>query len=177
MRPAHDPTHGSVTVHLVRHAHAGDPERWEGPDAARPLSRKGREQAERLGAFLAAAGVRPDRILTSPKVRAAQTAAILGGALGVEPVIDSRLAEGCGLACLEALLGDTGVREPMLVGHDPDLSTLLSVLLGAQGQEMRKGAIATIDLGLPVLRGEGVLRWLVPPGLLASDRSEHAERT
>jgi len=158
--------HDPQVVHLLRHAHAGDPERWDGPDATRPLSRRGRGQAERLGAFLVAAGVRPDRIITSPKVRAAQTAAIVGTALGLEPVVDPRLAEGCGLACLDALLRDAGVREPMVVGHDPDLSMLLSAMLGADGQVMRKGALATIAVEPPIERGCGVLRWLVPPEVL-----------
>lgn len=155
-----------ATIHLLRHAHAGDPDRWDGPDAARPLSHKGRGQAERLGAFLAVAGVRPDRIITSPKVRAAQTAAIVGAALGLEPVVDARLAEGCGLSCLESMLGGADAREPMVVGHDPDLSMLLSVLLGASGQVMRKGALATIAVERPLERGCGVLRWMVPPELL-----------
>jgi phosphohistidine phosphatase SixA len=162
-------THAPEVIHLLRHAHAGDPERWDGPDAARPLSRKGRGQAERLGAFLAAAGVRPDRIVTSPKVRAAQTAAIVGEALGLQPVMDARLAEGCGLSCLDEVLRDAGVRAPMVVGHDPDLSMLLSLLLGASGQVMRKCALATIAVGLPLERGCGELRWLVPPEVLPPD--------
>ena len=166
MTPRHDHSPSLHQVHLLRHAHAGDPERWDGPDAVRPLSRKGRRQAERLGAFLAGAGLRPDRIITSPKVRAAQTAAIVGAALGVEPEEDELLAQGCDLADLDAMLRASGAREPMIVGHDPDLSELLSVLVGARGQVMRKGALATIAVRPPLRPGEGVLRWLVPPELL-----------
>jgi phosphohistidine phosphatase SixA len=166
MSPRHDDASPLRAVHLLRHAHAGDAERWDGPDALRPLSRKGRRQAERLGAFLAAAGVQPDRIITSPKARAAETAAIVGGALGLEPVEDARLADGCGLADLDALVHASGAREPMVVGHDPDLSALLSVLIGARGQVMRKGALATIEVLRPLRPGEGVLRWLLPPELL-----------
>lgn len=166
MPPRDDPAGGTRTLHLLRHAHAGDPERWEGPDALRPLSGKGRRQAERLGAFLAAAGVRPDRIITSPMVRAVQTAALVGEALGVAPVEDARLAEGCGLDCLHALLEAAGGREPMVVGHDPDLSLLLSVLIGARGQAMRKATLATIDVDWPLRPGSGRLRWLIPPEVL-----------
>lgn len=167
MTPPHARTSGAHLVHLLRHAHAGDPDRWDGPDAKRPLSRKGRQQAERLGTFLAAAGIRPDRIITSPRVRAAETAAIVGRALGLEPAEDARLAEGCDLADLDALIAGSGAREPMVVGHDPDLSALLSVLIGARGQAMRKGALATIEVRLPLRPGEGLLRWLVPPDLLS----------
>ena len=166
MTPRHDDASPLRAVHLLRHAHAGDAERWEGPDASRPLSGKGRRQAERLGAFLVGAGVKPDRIITSPKVRAAETATIVGSALGLEPVEDDRLAEGCDLADLDSLVLASGAREPMVVGHDPDFSELLSVLIGAPDQVMRKGALATIDVRRPLRPGEGVLRWLVPPELL-----------
>ena len=67
----------SVQLHLLRHAHAGDPEGWTGPDAARPLSAKGEKQAERMGRFLAESGFKPDIFITSPKIRAARTAEIV----------------------------------------------------------------------------------------------------
>lgn len=171
MTPAHG-DHPLRALHLLRHAHAGDADRWDGPDALRPLSRKGRRQAERLGAFLVGAGVRPDRIITSPRVRAAETAAIVGAALGLQPVEDDRLAGGCDLADLDALIVSAGAREPMVVGHDPDFSALLSVLIGARGQVMRKGALATVDVHRPLRPGEGVLRWLVPPELLVGGDPE-----
>ena len=63
-----------IELYLLRHADAGDPMAWQGPDAARPLSGKGERQADRLGRFLAGIGFTPDAIITSPKVRAAQTA-------------------------------------------------------------------------------------------------------
>ena len=63
-----------IAVHLLRHAHAGDPERWTGDDSLRPLSEKGRRQAERLGRLLAGHDEAPDLFITSPRVRAAQTA-------------------------------------------------------------------------------------------------------
>ena len=65
-----------IELHLLRHADAGDPMAWDGPDEARPLSDKGERQADRLGRFLAGVGFAPDVIITSPKVRAAQTAEI-----------------------------------------------------------------------------------------------------
>jgi phosphohistidine phosphatase len=160
-----------VRLHLVRHAHAGDPMRWDGPDAARPLSHKGRVQASDLGAFLAAADVRPGRIVTSPKERARQTADIVGAALRLEPEQDDRLAVGCDLPTLEAILEDGTAPEVMVVGHDPYLSELLSELVGAAGQVMRKGAIATIDAPRPLRGGSGLLRWLIPPEILPRSRT------
>ncbi len=70
------------TLHLVRHAHAGDPEAWDGPDELRPLSNKGRRQAERLGSFLLRTDIRPDRLISSPKLRALQTAELVGAIPG-----------------------------------------------------------------------------------------------
>ena len=153
-------------LHLVRHAHAGNPARWAGPDEDRPLSEKGRRQAERLSDLFAAAGLAPDVILTSPKLRAVQTAEILARAIDQEVRIEPRLGGGVDLATLAAILADAGSpAQPMLVGHDPDFSDLASDLVGA-ALAMRKGALARIDLTGPPQPGAGVLRWLLPPDVL-----------
>jgi phosphohistidine phosphatase len=171
MPPRTDAARRLTTVHLVRHAHAGDPERWDGPDELRPLSPKGRKQAERLGAFLVRAGIRPDRIISSPKVRALQTAELVGEALGLEVGVHERLSSGCSMACLDSVLGESGARAPMVVGHDPDFSMLLSGLIGSAPQGMRKGALATIDVQRPLRAGTGALRWFIPPELLVERES------
>lgn len=139
---------------------------WEGDDDLRPLTSKGRKQAERLGRFLCEHGIHPDVIVSSPKVRALQTAEIVGAELGMTVRNDSRLASDFGKRELWSLLDDLGAREPMLVGHDPDFSQLLGYLIDAAGLTMRKGALATVDLETRLGDGEGVLRWLLPPELL-----------
>ena len=115
-----------MNLYLVRH---GDAEH-DGDDSLRPLSARGREEVERLGAYLAARGVRVAEIRHSPKLRAAQTAEILSSALnapraqreGLMPNDDPRpLAADVGQAT-----GDL-----MLVGHLPQLPLLAAVLLGA----------------------------------------------
>jgi len=153
-------------VHLLRHAHAGDAFEWIGDDDLRPLTKKGRRQSERLGAFLETHGVRPDVIVTSPLVRARQTADIVAEALGMTVKTDQRLGSGFGKRELWALLDETGAREVMFVGHDPDFSSLLTYLIDAAGMNMRKGTLATVDLQTKLGDGEGELRWLVPPDLL-----------
>ena len=158
-----------MRVHLLRHAHAGDPNEWEGDDDLRPLTRKGRRQSERLGAFLEAHGVRPDVIVTSPKVRAQQTAEIVAAAMGMTVKADERLGAGFGKRQLWDLLDELGARDPMFVGHDPDFSSLLAYLIDSAGIEMRKGALATVDLSTKLGDGDGTLRWLIPPDLLADD--------
>jgi phosphohistidine phosphatase len=161
----------AVQLHLLRHAHAGDPETWDGPDALRPLSSRGERQADRLGRFLAGIGFQTDAIITSPKVRAAQTARLVAKRLGVPVGTDDRLGDELGLGSLEAILRDAGdPSAPILVGHDPDFSDLVVKLCGALGVPMRKGSFARIDAERPFEPGQATLRWLVPPDLLKPDR-------
>ena len=156
-----------LQLHFLRHADAGDPEAWAGPDAARPLSSKGERQAERLGAFLAEVAFRPDAVISSPKLRARQTADIIAGAIGVAVREDDRLAAGFDPETVDAILADAGgPRRPVLVGHDPDFSRVLGWLSGADGLTMKKGAFARVDVRGPVAEGRGTLRWLVAPDLL-----------
>ena len=160
-----------MLLHLVRHADAGDPEAWTGPDAARPLSEKGRAQAERLGVFLAEHDVRTDAVITSPKLRAAQTAEIVAGHLSVAVTTDDRLGEPLDLAKLDAVLTDAGNPDrPMLFGHDPDFSEFVAELCGAANVPMRKGALAKIEVDRPLESGGGTLRWLIPPDAVKPKR-------
>ena len=158
---------GTVRLHLLRHAHAGDAFAWSGEDDLRPLTEKGRKQSQRLGDFLGARNVRPDVIVTSPKVRAAQTAEIVAAKLDMTVRTDRRLADGFGQRELWALLDEAGAREVMIVGHDPDFSRLLAYLIDAAGISLKKGALATVDIETRLGDGEGKLRWLIPPELLA----------
>ncbi len=158
-----------VALHLLRHADAGDPDRWTGPDAQRPLSEKGRLQAERLGLFLAEAGFEPDAILSSPKLRALDTARLTATPLGLPVVVVEALGGGLDLDGVEAILNGAGnPRRPLLVGHDPEFSELAAELAGVAELPMRKGALIRLDTMRPLHRGGGIVRWLLPPDLLAT---------
>jgi phosphohistidine phosphatase len=157
----------TVELGLLRHAHAGDPTTWNRPDDIRPLTDKGRGQAERLGRLLASAGFVPDAMLTSPRVRAVQTAELVADHLDVPVRTDQRLGGLLDLGVLEAILDDAGTPvRPILVGHDPDFSDLLVLLTGSPGLRLRKGAFALLDVERPLAAGSAELRWLVPPDLL-----------
>ena len=160
-----------MLLHLLRHAHAGNPEAWTGPDAARPLSEKGRGQAERLGVYLVGLAFKTDAIITSPKLRAVQTAEILADHLGVVVTEDDRLAGSLDLDALEAVLaGADDPERPILVGHDPDFSDLLAELCDGANVPMRKGAFARIECDRPLRPGRGTLLWLIPPDALRPAR-------
>lgn len=162
-------------LYFLRHADAGDPAAWEGDDADRPLSRKGTRQAERLAAFLARIGFKTHATLSSPKKRARQTAEIVADAIGSDVTLDERLAAGFGLEALPAILAEAvrsdadTAADPsriLLVGHDPDFSSVVSELCGASSFSLAKGALARVDLKGPPGPGAGGLRWLVPPDVL-----------
>ena len=155
------------TLFLLRHAHAGDSGRWTRDDALRPISDKGRRQSERVGRMLAGADEPPDLLITSPKVRAAQTAEIVGASHGVRVVEEPRVAGPLDAEVVGEILAAAGQPlRPCLVGHDPEFSFLLAELIGVTDIPMRKGAVARVDFEGRVDAGRGVLRYLVPPELL-----------
>ena len=161
---------GAVELYLVRHAHAGDAARWTGDDARRPLSAKGRMQAERLARLLAALQVDIDVIVSSPRVRARESAEPIARSLGMEVRIDERLGGGLTIRGLEQVLVDHGdPSRALIVGHDPDFSDLVADLSGATSLPMRKGALARLDGSRPLRPGGAILRWLIPPDALAGE--------
>jgi phosphohistidine phosphatase len=159
-----------LQLYLLRHAHAGNSATWDGPDSERPLSPKGRRQVHKLGAFLAERGFTPDAIVTSPKLRARQTAELFADAIGIAFTVDDRLGDALDPDDVGAIVEHVGGTSVVLVGHDPDFSTLAAVLTGTEYLPLKKGAMARIDMSLPVQPDGGVLRWLLPPELIA-DRS------
>jgi phosphohistidine phosphatase len=124
---------------LLRHGDAAD----GSPDAERPLTDTGEKQARAVGPALARLGVKLDACLTSPKVRAAETARLACEPLGIEPQLEPKLAGGpFDAEALAAGLGDN----VLLVGHDPDFSMAVHALTGAQVR-LKKGGLAGIEKG------------------------------
>jgi len=123
------------------------------PDAARYLTARGRVSFREMALRFRDAGGLPTRILTSPLVRAVQTAEILSETLRYdgEVVLDPRLSPGFDVAMMNDVLdGYPSEREIAFVGHEPDLGDILTRLLSLpQGYSMRKGAIAALDLPIP----------------------------
>ena len=148
---------------LLRHGKAENLN--PGGDGARALVEKGREQARRAAKVLKRAKWLPDIVLTSPLVRARQTAAEFCDTASIPgAVIQGWLA--CGMRPQQALDELGTFREfnrVAIVGHEPDLSELIQWILGAAGGtvEMKKGALACLQV-FPPLR-HGSLAFLIPP--------------
>ncbi len=124
-------------IFLLRHA---DAENGQGDDAARRLTPKGEHQALTAGKALAAMGAEIDACLTSPKVRAAETARLACEALGLEPEVAPELRGGP----FDSLDLSAGRGDVLLVGHEPDFSGEVGRLTGGR-VKMRKGGLAIVD--------------------------------
>lgn len=124
-------------IYLLRH---GDAEDGAGDDAARRLTPKGERQAQAAGQALATLGIEPDACLTSPKVRAADTAQLACKALGLEPEATEELRGGP----FDSIALAAGRGDVLLVGHEPDFSAEVARLTGAHVR-LRKGGLAVID--------------------------------
>lgn len=149
---------------ILRHA---DAEGQATSDFERKLTDKGRRQSKQVGRFLAQLEITPERIVTSPLVRAVETAELVGKEVLCNDVTeDERLA--CGMqpatGC-ELLFEYEEDATIMLVGHEPDLSTFVAYLSGmenAWGIEMKKASSAYLEVEKPGFAGS-TLRWLIPP--------------
>jgi phosphohistidine phosphatase len=124
-------------IYLLRH---GDAEDGEGDDAARQLTPKGERQAEAAGRALVTLGAEIDACLTSPKVRAAETARLSCRPLELEAETAGELRGGP----FDSLSLAAGRGNVLLVGHEPDFSTEISRLTGAR-VKLRKGGLAVVD--------------------------------
>ena len=126
---------------LIRHADAlpGD------PDELRPLSAGGRAAARELGARLAADGIRPDAILTSPLLRARETGDALASALGCRAESTEALAPGATTDGLKAAAAGRG-EMVIAVGHAPDCGQIAAELGNGEAPPFPPGGTAELQL-------------------------------
>lgn len=161
---------------IVRHAIAFDRDRhrWR-EDAARPLSPAGMRRARKAAAGLEKLTARPQRLLTSPLLRAKQTAQILTDVAGWPAAEEvAELAPGePSLAILELLANDRS-KLTAVVGHQPGLGHLLAACLidggGSLPIELKKNAAACISFDGRPRAGRAALKWLATPRMLRALR-------
>jgi len=163
------------TLYLIRHAIAYE----RGPkwpdDTKRPLTRAGIAKMRRAAKGIVAAGVKVDLVLSSPLVRARQTAEIVAAAFKRPPkVVEAKelAPDQSAEAVVKLLASHRQSRQLALVGHEPDLGQLAAWLVGASRPLVfKKGGVARIDVHDRSVRGGGQLVWLATPSLLRKIRS------
>ena len=144
-----------MLLYLLRHAEA-EPHRPD--DFSRQLTETGIKQARRVGCFMKEQCLRPDLILSSPVVRARETAEIVGKLLGKVDLLEVPWAA---LAEIEA---HNRFKSILLVGHEPDFSALIAALTGlARSPSIQVGKASLICINLPRVQfGSGILQFLLP---------------
>jgi phosphohistidine phosphatase len=157
-----------MKLYLLRHGLAGDRTEWKGDDSARPLTLGGFAKMKRTAATFAKLELDLDWILTSPLVRAYQTAEIVAKRFKMldKLVKDERLGSDFEVKFLAEILDEYSHADAlMLVGHEPGMGAAVTHLTGAR-VVFKKGALAFVELSdAKSMKGE--LVWLIPPKVLA----------
>jgi phosphohistidine phosphatase len=155
-----------MICYFLRHGIAADAARFAGSDRDRPLTGKGIEKMTAVAKRLAEMDVVLDCIVTSPLLRAKQTAQIVADALGLRPVEDARLGPGFSYDRLREVLGERrDANAIMLVGHEPAMSETVGDAIGGASIDFKKGAIAAVEFPDPQ-SARGVLLWMASPKIL-----------
>lgn len=155
-----------MILYFLRHGNA-EPAHRDG-DEHRRLSPAGEAALHGARTSWRRLNLRPDVVLTSPLVRARRTAELACDALGGRPEVVERLAPGAEWADFaQAMATHPQARRVLFVGHEPDLSSVISLLSGARSVRVRPGGVACLEFpGIPE-PGDGEIAWLLDPDLYA----------
>ena len=148
-----------MQLYFFRHGEADWPG-WKKPDDERPLTDFGKKEVRRVAQFLERLKVRPDFVVSSPLPRASQTAKIAAEQLKTKLREDEALEPGFGMSELGSVLKRHRSKVLMLVGHEPDFSSVISGLTGAS-LKLSKAGVALLDVDPDSEQGR--LLWLFPP--------------
>jgi len=159
-----------LELYLVRHGVAAERGKDWPDDSKRPLTPDGIARLRKSARGLAAIGVSFDQIVTSPLVRARQTAEVLAEELKGKPPIataDALAPAGSSAAVMQEIARHVRNPRVALVGHEPNLGELAAQLIGARAPlEFRKGGMCRIDFDVLPPKGTGLLRWFLPPKVM-----------
>ena len=162
----------NVNLYLMRHAIAAEPD-GSCLDSLRPLTEKGRSKLEKITSTLKKSELLVDLILTSPYLRARQTAELVAKTLNIKPncVVESENLAPLGYG--DQLIDEINARWPienlMLVGHEPGLSQLIGVLMAGDASlqiQMKKAGICKLSVEKLSYARCARLEWLMTPALL-----------
>jgi phosphohistidine phosphatase len=160
-----------MNLYILRHAIAEErnPDKFPN-DAKRPLTDKGAKRMRRIAEGLRALGLEFDMILSSSYTRAKQTAEIVAKEFGAEDKLkfSKHLETGDGEKLIDQINTLGTIESVLLVGHEPDLSELISVLLVGDSRlplTMKKGGLCKLTVGTLKYGQCASLEWLVPPSV------------
>lgn len=157
-----------MQLYFLRHGQADWPDWDPARDDERPLTDAGLVRMKAEAKAIKRLGLKLAVILTSPLVRARQTAEAVAERLDLRPVEEPALAPGLDVKRLgEVLQRHAEAEAIMLVGHEPDFSLTIAKLIGGGRVVMKKGGLARVDLqSVDPPRGE--LVWLLAPKTLSA---------
>ena len=160
----------TLALYLIRHGLAAERGKDYPDDSKRPLTNAGINALRKEAAALAAMDVAFDVIISSPLVRAKQTADVIAQGLAEKPSVilsDALSPAGSQSSLFQELAKHMRKASIALVGHEPNMGELAARLLGAKGGiEFKKGAVCRIDFEVFPPKGVGTLRWLATPRML-----------
>jgi phosphohistidine phosphatase len=160
----------TLELYLIRHGLAAERGDEYPDDSKRPLTSDGIASLRKEAKALDGLDIGFDHIITSPLVRARQTADVLAEHLKTKPTIsnsDALTPAGSAAAVIQEVGKHARKGRVALVGHEPNMGELAARLLGARGAvPFKKGAICRIDFDVLPPKGIGQLRWFVPPKIL-----------
>jgi phosphohistidine phosphatase len=164
---------------LLRHGIAVERDEWEGTDGDRPLTERGAKRVAQAAAGLNRLDVQPIHVLSSPLVRAIETAKIVHSVLGVRSaieIVDELLPDAPPTRLLSILRKCSPESLVLFIGHEPHLGMAASVLLSGRVSAsfpLKKAGACLIELSIPAKPGQGVLRWWLTPGQLRAMGKGH----
>jgi len=159
-----------MILYVVRHGIAVDrTDPKSPPEAERPLTAKGVQKTRSAALGFAALGAKPDVLVTSPFLRAAQTAEIFAEALGFSPDkirVSDTLKPLANPADTMKELSQMKAKELACFGHAPHMDLLIAYLAGARGPftELKKAGVACFEHGSA--HGKWMLKWILSPKML-----------
>ena len=161
---------GPYELYFIRHGLAEERgEAWP-DDSKRPLTDEGTSSMRKASRGLARLGVSVEIVLTSPLVRARQTAELVAAGLDPRPSVvnvDSLAPDGTYAAVVADLEKHARKTRIALVGHEPMIGELAARLIGSRHPiEFKKGGVCRIDVEDLPPAGPGDLRWLLTPKIL-----------
>ncbi len=162
-----------MKIYLVRHGIAYEP---GGPgyedDTQRPLTDKGREKVDKVAHVLKRLGVKPDVVLSSPYLRARQTAEILAKALKYKKdkirLSERLVPAGEPGSAIAEIIEKYLVEELLIVGHEPSISQLVSTLTTSQADlfvNIKCGSVCCLSADDFRIERKATLEWLLTPKL------------